>query len=63
MKNIQPLEVTPMLGSAPCSPTSLKTKSMRSGSSETFRPSGPVTNIPSGREGSSGGEGGDIVFS
>jgi hypothetical protein len=55
MKNIHPLEVTPMLGSAPGSPTSLKTKFIGSGSAETFRPSGPVTNVPSGIEGSSGG--------
>jgi hypothetical protein len=53
MKNIHPLEVRPMLGSAPGSPTSLKTKFIGSGSAETFRPSGPVTNVPSGIEGSS----------
>ena len=55
MKNIHPLEVTPILGSAPSSPTSLKTKFMGRGSPSISRPSGPVTNVPSGREGSSGG--------
>nr|AIE99466.1 hypothetical protein [uncultured marine group II/III euryarchaeote KM3_110_C01] len=61
MKNMQPLEVTPMLGSAPSSPTSLKTKLSGKGGSSTARPSGPVTKTPSGREGSSGGGGGGVA--
>ena len=60
MKNIQPLEVTPILGSAPFSPTSLKTKLSGKGSSSTARPSGPVTKTPSGSDGSSGGGGGGV---
>ena len=43
MKKIQPLEVTPMLGSAPSSPTSLKLKLSGRGWTSTGRPSGPVT--------------------
>ena len=53
MKNIQPLEVTPMLGSAPSSPTSLKTKSIANGSPSIANPSGPVTKVPTGIVGSS----------
>jgi hypothetical protein len=61
MKKIQPLEVTPMLGSAPSSPTLLNTKLRFSGwyrSSERLSPSGPVMKTPSGRVGSGGGGGG-----
>jgi hypothetical protein len=58
MKNTQPLDVTPILGSGAFSPTSLKVKFKGSGSTSTGRPSAPVTKIPSGREGSSGGAGG-----
>ena len=58
---MQPLEVMPMLGSAPSSPTSLNTKLRGRGwwrSNERFRPLGPVKKTPSGREGPSGGGGG-----
>ncbi|RZD31730.1 MAG: hypothetical protein CXT74_04775 [Methanobacteriota archaeon] len=60
MKKMQPLEVMPMLGSAPFSPTSLNTKLRGRGGASMPRPSGPVTKIPSGREGSSGGGGGSV---
>ena len=53
MKNIHPLEVTPILGSAPSSPTSLKTKSISNGSTSIAVPFGPVTKVPTGRDGSS----------
>ena len=46
MKNIQPLDVMPMLGSGPSSPTSLKTKLIGMGGTSIAIPSGPVTNIP-----------------
>ena len=49
MKKIHPLDVTPILGSAPCSPTLLKTKSIANGSTFTAVPFAPVTKIPSGR--------------
>jgi hypothetical protein len=45
MKNMQPLDVTPMLGSAPSSPTSLKVKLRGKSSSSTLKPSGPVTKV------------------
>ena len=53
MKNTQPLDVTPILGSGASSPTLLKVKFNGSGSTSTGRPSGPVTKIPSGPEDSS----------
>jgi hypothetical protein len=57
---MQPLAVMPMLGSAPSSPTSLKTKLSDKGGSSTARPSGPVTKTPFGSDGSSGGGGGGV---
>ena len=46
MKNMQPLDVTPILGSAPSSPTSLNVKLSGSIGISTGSPSGPVTNLP-----------------
>ena len=45
MKNMQPLEVMPMLGSLPVSPTSLNTKSISRGISSTAIPMPSVTKI------------------
>jgi hypothetical protein len=54
IKNIHPLEVMPILGSGPSSPTLLKMKLRGKGSTSTAIPFDPVTNIPFGSEISSG---------
>ncbi len=57
MKNIQPLEVIPILGSAPCSPTLEKVKFSGNGGRSIFWPSGPVTQNLTSPSGSGSGSG------
>ena len=57
MKKMHPLEVTPILGSGPSSPTSLKLNSRGNNGTSTGRPSGPVTKNRGGSVGTSTGGG------
>ena len=62
MKNIQPLDVIPILGSLPVSPTSLNVKLISSGGTSTGIPFESVTKTPSGAGGSSGACSGGSSF-